>query len=124
MAEVKAIQEMAYRVGVTSDNYVIYVNSVDVGNKPHFHYVENISMGKEFHTCIRIDKAEYFFHEDKNDTLNNKQKNELQKFLSNPFKRPKFTGSNWEFSVMVWNDNNSKMVLDEENTKMPDYENL
>lgn len=124
--EFTKLEEMAYKIGTTNDSYIIYVNSNDGGNIPHFHYVDVNSLGsnkKGFHSCIRIDKAEYFNHEGKEDKLNSKQKKELQKFLQQPFRDKRVKMTNYEFIVMTWNDNNSSVILDE-NIKMPNYLNL
>lgn len=123
----KRLEEMAYKIGKTNDNYVIYVNSDDSGYIPHFHYVDETSMGKDkkkgFHTCIKIEKPEYFLHEGKLDILNSKQRKELVEFLAQPFNRSQFHGTNWEFIKMAWNDNNSKRDVDED-CKMPDYTDI
>ena len=83
------LNKMAYGVGIIS-NYLIYVNSNDSSYIPHFHMVDKNSRGKDkkkgFHTCIRIDKPEYFNHEGKEDRLNSGQIKELVKFLSQLFK--------------------------------------
>lgn len=126
--KLKRLDEMAARVGITKDNYLIYVNSDDKGFIPHFHYVDAASRGtdkkKGFHTCIKIEKSEYFLHEGKMNTLNQSQREELNKFLSQPFKRAKFSGgTNWDYVVSLWNDNNSSKNVDED-LEMPDYTNI
>lgn len=126
MKNLKILDEMAYKVGITNDSYLIYVNSDDSGYIPHFHYVDETSRGKDkkgFYTCIRIDKAEYFHHNGKEDSLNGKQLKELVEFLKQPFRRKEFNCTNWEFIRISWNDNNSKEVVDEEQ-EMPDYSKL
>ena len=127
LQNLELLDEMAYKVGITDDSYLIYVNSDDSGYVPHFHYVDETSRGKDkkkgFHTCIRIDVPEYFKHGNKQDILNSNQLKELIEFLKQPFKRPQFNGTNWEFIRMSWNDNNSKQNVDEE-LKMPDYSKL
>lgn len=121
------LEEMAYRVGTTTDIYMIYVNSDDGGKIPHFHYVDAISMGKDrkkgFHTCIKITEASYFKHGNHTDELNSSQKKALHQFLSKPFKQSNFHITNWEFIVAAWNDNNSDVLVDE-SLAMPDYRNL
>lgn len=123
----RLLLEMAVTVGVTEDSYLIYVNSDDSGYIPHFHYVDETSRGRDkkkgFHTCIRLDKPEYFHHTGKEGTLNSKQLKELIEFLNSPFSKPKFNGTNWDYMVMIWNMNNSKQNVDED-MNIPDYSKL
>lgn len=110
--------EMA-RVGFTNDQYEIYVNTDDSGKIPHFHYRKKNEWDK-FHTCIKIEKAEYFLHGGKNDKLNSRQKKELIVFLN---KKTNRNMRNWDHIVDMWNMNNSDVLVDE-STKMPNYNNL
>lgn len=110
--------EMA-RVGFTDDQYEIYVNTDDSGKIPHFHYRKKNEWDK-FHTCIKIEKAEYFLHGGKNDKLNSRQKKELIIFLN---KKTNRNMRNWDHIVDMWNMNNSDVLVDE-STKMPNYNNL
>ena len=116
------LEEMAVRVGVVEKgNYLIYVNTDDSGNLPHFHCVDASTRGNEFHTCIRIDTAEYFIHEGKENKITNiRERKALDKFLREPFSKPKFNGTNWEYIVMIWNMNNSNADVDED-LEQPDY---
>lgn len=127
MNNLKFLDEMAYKIGVTESSYLIYVNSDDSGFIPHFHYVDETSRGKDkkkgFHTCIRIKESEYFHHTGKEGVLNTKQRKELAEFMKQPFRNPKFNMTNWEFIVQSWNDNNSNETVDE-NQEMPDYTKL
>ena len=119
------LNEMAYKIGIVGD-YLIYVNSDDAGNIPHFHIVDEGTRGKGkkgFHCCIKIEKAEYFNHGNKQDKLNSNERKELMEFLRSPFRNPKYNGTNWEFIKDTWNDNNSKMNVSED-CKMPDYTKL
>ena len=112
----KILNEMA-RVGFTPDGYEIYVRTDDSGNIPHFHYWDRGTKGDIFHTCIRLDSPSYFHHTGKEDKLNSKQKKELVDFLESSYR----TGiSMWEHILMLWNDNNSSVVINED-TKMPNY---
>lgn len=121
--ELIKLEEMAYKVGNINSKLMVYVNSDDSGSIPHFHIVDETTRGKEFNTCVRIEKAQYFTHSNKQDRLNTTQRKQLQKFLSQPFKRSKFNGTNWEFIVMSWNDNNSNSNVDEK-LKQPNYTNI
>ena len=66
--------EMA-RVGDMDSKLAIYIRSNDPGNIPHFHIVDQVTMGDKFHTCIKIETAEYFHHTGKEDILNAVQVN-------------------------------------------------
>ena len=100
----------------------IYVNTNDPGKIPHFH-IRNKSNWEEFHSCIRIDKAEYFLHEGKEDTLNSKQRKELQKFMESPVSLSRYASkfdNNWELTCFLWDMNNSDVQIDPE-IEQPDY---
>lgn len=118
------IEAMA-RVGFTSDRYEVYVNTNDGGKIPHFHYRDANDWSK-FHTCIRIDRPEYFHHEGKSDVLNSKQKRALQKFMKSKVSlnryKDKFS-NNWELICFMWDINNSDIQIDD-TTQQPNYINL
>lgn len=113
----KPLFEMA-RVGFF-DEYEIYVHTDDPGLIPHFHIWDAETKGDKYHTCIRIDKAEYFHHTGKEDILNSKDRKDLVKFLSSKPKNKRFN-SYWELLVDMWNINNSSIYIDEDQ-EMPDY---
>ena len=112
--------EMA-RVGFFNE-LEVYVRTDDPGNIPHFHIWDKTTKGDVFHTCIRIDKAEYFHHTGKEDLLNSREKRDLVKFLQSKSKNKRFE-TNWEYLVSMWNDNNSNILIDED-SRMPDYTEL
>ena len=99
-------------------NLEIYIRTDDPDNIPHFHIWDKETMGRKFHGCIRIDKAEYCFQESKRSTLNSEQLGELVKFLESPYERYGIT--NWDRVVIAWNDNNSKANLPDD-YPMPNY---
>lgn len=118
------IEAMA-RVGFTSDKYEVYVNTNDGGKIPHFHYRDANDWSK-FHTCIRIDRPEYFHHEGKSDVLNSKQKKALQKFMKSKVSLDRYKdkfSNNWELICFMWDINNSDIQIDD-NTQQPNYINL
>lgn len=86
-------------VGTTDIN--VYTNE---GPIPHFH-IESKSEG--FDCCICIFEAYYFSHGSHTDTLNSKQKKQLDNFLS---EKSKFNRklSNWEFIRDAWISANHK----------------
>lgn len=91
--------EMA-RVGFTDDDYEIYIHTDDPGKIPHFHYWDAKTKGDKFHTCVRIDKPEYFHHTGKENILNSKQKKELVDFLQKSCKDKRFI-NNWELLIFM-----------------------
>lgn len=111
--------EMA-KVGPLNDELVIYIWTNDDGSIPHFHIVDKSTMGNEFHTCVKIEKAEYFHHTGKEDVLNSKQKKRLMEFFS---KSDKWGDNYWDIVLQEWNRNSSKVEVDR-NLKTPDYTKL
>ena len=103
------------RITFTNDVYV-YID--DFGNIPHFHYKKKDSI-KDY-TCICLKEAKYFYHEDKQRTLNKRERKDLVEFLNS--KTLKYRGdiTNWEYLLDAWNSNNSS-VLVEPNLPMPNY---
>lgn len=105
----------------------IYVNTNDPGKIPHFHIRDKDNWG-DFHTCVRIDKAEYFKHGTKCDSLNMKEKKALQEFMYGDNKHRLYDEygnrlNNWQYICMMWDDNNSDVEIAEE-TIQPDYTQL
>lgn len=124
LQQLSELEEMA-TIGRTTDNYEIIVFTNDPGKIPHFHYRDASTRGSVFHTCIRLDKPDYFLHEGKTDKLNAKQKKELIKFLNaNANKGKYFSGTNWNYLVAMWNNENNSDVYIDEDTIMPDYKQL
>ena len=111
--------EMA-TIGKTADSYKIAVFGKE-GNIPHFHYFDASTDGDKFHSCIRLDKAEYFIHPGKEDKLNSKQRKELVKFLCQKYRNKKINMSNWEFLLNAWNSENENSIQLDDNMSMPDY---
>lgn len=110
------------RVGFTSDRFEIYVNTNDGGKIPHFHY-RNATDWNKFHTCIRIDKAEYFIHDGKEDILNTRQLRNLYRFLKSDVVISRYKNkfkNNYELICFLWDLNNSDIQLPED-IQMPDY---
>ena len=112
------LTEMA-RIGFTDDGFEVYVNTDDGGNIPHFHYRTKGTW--EFHSCIKLEKAEYFEHEGKEGKLNSRQRKELVKFLNKVDEDENKT--NWQIIVSEWNRNNSNVKVNK-NLQMPNYLDL
>ena len=109
------------RIGY-SGHLEIYINTNDAGKIPHFH-IRQKDDWQSFHSCVRIDKPEYFLHAGKEDVLNAKQKRELQEFMSSPVTlsryADKFT-NNWELACFLWDINNSDVEIGLD-VEQPDY---
>lgn len=117
LKEMAKIGSINNQIGKTG-NYDIWVYTNDPGNKPHFHIINS---EKHFSCCVRIDVAEYFVHQGKEDILDNSLKKSLVYFLKS--KHRKLPITNWEYLCACWEDNNSDMPLDD-NLEMPNYLNL
>lgn len=104
----------------TFGKYTIIVWTNDPGNIPHFHVIDSATRGNSFNTCIKIESAEYFHHEGKEDTLNTKERKELLKFLNS---KDKWGEQNWVVLLKEWERNNSKTSIDI-NLPIPDYTKL
>lgn len=113
------IMEMA-SVGDLDNNLTIIVRMNDPGNIPHFHIVDKTTLGSKFHTCIKIESAEYFHHTGKEDVLNSKQRKRLVSYLSSTI-RNNLTA--WEYLIITWNINNSNITVNDLQP-MPNYNNL
>lgn len=107
-------------IGDIDSKLTIIIRMNDPGNVPHFHIVDKTTLGSKFHTCIKIESAEYFHHTGKEDVLNTKQRKLLVDYLSSTNRRGDL---NWEYLVTTWNYNNSSVLVDE-NIPMPDYTKL
>ena len=114
------------RIGFTDDGYEVFIVTDDhmLSDAPHFHYRKKEKDKKmEFHTCIRLDKAEYYHHIGNENILSDTQKENLMKFLKSSSKNKRYK-NNWERLICSWNhQNNYKMVIDE-NLIIPDYTKL
>lgn len=119
LSDERMLMEMA-SIGDIDSKLTIIIRMNDPGNIPHFHIVDKTTLGSKFHTCIKIETAEYFHHTGKEDTLNSKQRKLLVNYLSSSIKNGL---SAWEYLVMTWNFNNSNMNIDED-LPMPDYTKL
>ena len=56
-----------------SPKFKVFV-CADEGEIPHMHIWDDETDGKKIHTCVRLDKIEYFRHTGKEDILTPKQK--------------------------------------------------
>ena len=126
MSEIYGVSRVGY-ISAWGIVLEIYVNSNDPGKLPHFH-VRNKDDWSEFHSCIRIDCAEYFAHGNKVDVLSSKEKKALQQFMSSDVRQKLFSEdgrrlTDWEYVCILWNDNNSDVTI-EENLVQPDYMQL
>ena len=86
------------------DEYTISINTNDGGYIPHFHIKDSNSNGKKFHTCVKIEKPEYFHHTGKEGVLNSKLRKELVNFLQS---ETELGTTHWKYLVATWYKNNS-----------------
>lgn len=117
--EERYLIEMA-NIGSIDNKLVAIIRMNDPGNIPHFHIVDKATLGRDFHTCIKIEAPEYFHHEGKEDVLNSKQRKNLNDFLKN---KNELGVTNWRYLVTTWNINNSNKNVDKDIVQ-PDYTKL
>ena len=115
----KFLFEMA-QIGNLDNKLIIYVRSNEGDSIPHFHIVDKQTLGSKFHTCVKIETAEYFHHTGKEDVLNSKQRKRFVDFLNS---LTPLENTYWEFLLLTWNINNSNRKVSI-SQKMPDYTNL
>lgn len=116
--EDKMLLEMA-SIGNIDNTLCVVIRMNDAGNIPHFHIMDKSTLGKKFHTCVKIETPEYFHHTGKVDVLNSKQRKSLVEFLKSSHRN----GTKWEMLIDLWNINNSTIKVDD-NIDMPDYTNI
>ncbi len=109
------------RIGIIDDYYEIYIETDDIGDRPHFHIRDIPTKGKNFHTCIRLDKKSYFHHTRKTNIMNTPLRKKLMEFLLQQYRTLDMT--NWNRIVSSWNDNNPDASIDE-HISMPNYKTL
>ena len=117
--EERYLMEMA-NIGSIDNKLVAIIRMNDPGNIPHFHIVDKATLGRDFHTCIKIESPEYFHHEGKEDVLNSKQRKNLNDFLKD---KNELGVTNWKYLVTTWNINNSNKNVDKD-IAQPDYTKL
>ncbi len=100
------ISEMA-RVGF-ADKLEVSVWTDDGGEVPHVHITnkEPPSKSTSINLCVQLEKSEYFTHGKYKGSLNASQRKEFNDFMHRPHRAGKFD-SNYEYAVLLWNDNNS-----------------
>ena len=124
--ESELLTEMA-RVGFL-DELEICVYTDDPGNIPHVHIRDVATRGKLFDACVKLEYPEYFDHGCHTDTLNAKQKRQLDEFMNAVPAKGVFK-TNYEKAVYMWNDNNSAKDVefeyyDDGRVIVPDYTTL
>lgn len=117
--EERYLMEMA-NIGSIDNMLVAIIRMNDPGNIPHFHIVDKATLGRDFHTCVKIETPEYFHHEGKEGVLNSKQRKNLNDFLKN---KNDLGVTNWKYLVTTWNINNSNKNVDKD-IEQPDYTKL
>ena len=115
------INEMT-RIGYVG-KFEIIVYTDDPGNIPHVHVIDASTRGQEFDSCVKLESAEYFPHGGKHtDKFNSKQRKDFNTFMSSKPGNNRYK-TYYEYACSMWNDNNSKYVIDESNAQ-PNYTNL
>lgn len=103
-----------------SPTFKVFVNGGE-GNEPHVHIWDDETNGKNFHTCVCLNKIEYFHHTGKEDILTKEQKEFLVQFFKSECKKNKRYKTNWEYALSMWNDNNTNKLQVDENSDVLDY---
>ncbi|HPB57559.1 MAG TPA: hypothetical protein PLL49_03515 [Bacteroidales bacterium] len=129
--ECNAISEMAF-VGYFGDDNIkdsssnqkfqVFVRGSETPIA-HFHISDDETNGQKFHTCVCIEKAEYFRHTGKEGVLSSKDKQNLMAFLRAAPKNKRYQ-THYEYICSMWNDNSSSQQHVNENADIPDYEKL
>ena len=105
-----------------SQKFKVFVCS-DEGEIPHMHIWDDETDGKNTHTCVCLDKIEYFHHTGKEDVLTPNQKKYLVDFLKEECKNKRYR-TNWEYALSMWNDNNTDKIQVDETSEVLDYTKL
>ena len=121
LTEMARIGYLYDKKGRPEEQFEVYINTNDDGDRPHFHLRYEPDWD-EFHSCIRIDCCEYFEHEGKESTLNSSMRKRLVNFLTS-INEDDDSKTNWQVLVIEWNRNNSNQKVDKD-IEMPDYLNL
>ena len=108
---------------------VLYVDTDDSGEIPHFH-IRNFRSGTSgeygFLTGIEFQKPAYFHQQDPGDILSDGKKEALCEYLNSVVEEKKFREAGitmWEMLCLMWNWNNPGNQLPQE-VAMPDYRGL
>ncbi len=108
--------EQAHIADINEKEVIVYTR--EGGNIPHIHILN--PQDKTFECCVRLDKAEYFCHGNKQNTLNTKDKKEFVACMNKSTKTRVGHFTNWEIAVLIWNQGNSQAQISDE-IKMPNY---
>lgn len=103
--------------------FKVFVNG-DNGSIPHLHIWDNDTNGNQFHTCVCLNKVEYFHHTGKENILSAEQKVCLVEFLKDKCNKNKRYKTNWEYALSMWNDNNTDKIQVDETSDILDYTEL
>ena len=106
-------ESQKFKVFVCDDEFAI----------PHMHIWDDETNGKNTHTCVCLNKIEYFHHTGKEDILTPMQKKYLVDFLKEECKNQRYK-TNWEYALSMWNDNNTDKTQVDETSEVLDYTKL
>jgi len=93
------------RIGYTKDGADIYVDTDDIIEKPHFHYIKG-----DIKIAISLIYPVYIDHYNDTYKLSDLEKDNLVEFLN----------EKWDVLIGEWNRNNESVKLDK-NQSLPDY---
>lgn len=119
MASVGYFGDKNVKDGSVPQKFKVFVNGKE-GPVPHFHVWDDDTDGQEFHTCVCINKVEYFHHTGKEDSFDSKQKKKLMEFLKASPNNPRYK-THFEYICSMWNDNNPTQTKVDENADIPNY---
>lgn len=116
------------RVGFIGEDFDVIIYTDDVEIIPHIHIIDRGTGGKEFNSCVMLERSQYFTHGVHTDVFNSKQMKDFNEFMNQPCRSPKYR-NNYEFAVEMWNANNSSsyvQIAEDKNGNVivPDYTDI
>lgn len=92
------------------------------GPIPHLHFKDS---ERKISGCIRLDRPEYFIHNNHRSKLNSKEKTKFIQWINSnetPFKKFAENLTVYQYAVILWNENNENYKMEE--IPIPDYSQL
>lgn len=108
--------EQAHIANMNEKEIIVYTR--EGGNIPHVHILD--PQDETFECCVRLDKAEYFHHGNKQDVLNAKDRKEFVECMNEVVKTRIGELTNWEMAVIIWNKGNPQAQIPND-AEIPDY---
>lgn len=104
-------------------NLTVLIRTNDSGYIPHVHIVDSGTLGGYFDACVMLEKNCYFDHGHHTSKLNTKQRRAFYEFMKSTHRSKKFNGTNFDYAILVWNENNSGVEVGED-TQIPDFRTI